>query len=236
MSFEPKKSALLRMLQIFGEYSDEAHPLKHSDIIRLLNEKYDIDIERKAVGRNMTLLKEAGVNIVSSRKGSYLEGQTFEKNEIRMLIDAVLITHCINAENSENIISKLIEMGGKQFQDHFMHIYAVDFWKKSNHNLVVNNVEKIDDALNKAVKISFEYGNEKKLKQVSPYKMILDAQQYYLMCYDDSAKKISYFNLEQIDNINLLAQPVVLLNSIKGYENGVNFKNLAQEKPYLKSK
>lgn len=232
MSFEPKKSALLRMLQIFGEYSDEEHPLKQSDIIRLLKEKYDIDIERKAIGRNISLLKEAGVNIVSSKKGSFLEGQAFEKNEIRMLIDAVLTTHFIDAESSENIISKLIEMGGKQFQDHFMHIYAVDYWNKSRQNLVANNVEKIDDAMNKAVKISFQYENT--LKQVSPYKMILDAQTYYLMGYDDASKKISYFNLEQIHNIVLLPQPIVLLNSIKGYENGVNFKKLAQEKPYLK--
>ena len=59
-SFEPTKLALVRILQILEQYSDFDHPLKQQDIIDYLDRDYGIAIERKAVGRNLSLLKEAG--------------------------------------------------------------------------------------------------------------------------------------------------------------------------------
>ncbi len=233
MSFEPKKSALLRMLQIFGEYSDEQHPLKQADIIRLLKENYDIEIERKAIGRNISLLKDAGVNLVSTRKGSFLEGQAFEKNEIRILIDAVLASKFIDTVNAENIIGKLIEMGGNQFQNHFKHVYAVDFWEKSNKSQLFENIEVIDHALDKLQKISFVYAGRRVF--ASPYQMILDNQKYYLMVLEDSAKQVSFYQVDKMEQIVVENEKVVSLVTIKGYEKGINFKQLSLTKPYLKN-
>ena len=71
-SFEPTKLALVRILQILEQYSDFDHPLKQQDIIDYLEKDYGIVIERKAVGRNLSLLKEAGFDIASDRRGSYL--------------------------------------------------------------------------------------------------------------------------------------------------------------------
>ena len=39
---EPKKSALIRILQIFEKYSDFNHPLKQNDIIEILERDYGI--------------------------------------------------------------------------------------------------------------------------------------------------------------------------------------------------
>ena len=64
---EPKKLALLRILQILERYSDSDHPLTQEEILKLLDEDYGIVIERKAVGRNISLLKEAGFDIGQHR-------------------------------------------------------------------------------------------------------------------------------------------------------------------------
>lgn len=72
-SFEPKKLALIRIWQILKEYSDYDHPLTQDDIARHLESDYGIAIERKAISRNISLLKEAGAEIESGRTGSYLE-------------------------------------------------------------------------------------------------------------------------------------------------------------------
>ena len=77
-SFEPKKLALIRIWQILKEYSDYDHPLTQDDIARHLENDYGIVIERKAISRNISLLKEAGIEIESRRAGSYLEGRDFE--------------------------------------------------------------------------------------------------------------------------------------------------------------
>lgn len=67
-NFEPKKLALIRILDILKFYSDANHPLTQEDIIDYLESDYGIVIERKAVGRNISLLKEAGIEIESDKE------------------------------------------------------------------------------------------------------------------------------------------------------------------------
>ena len=52
-SLEPKKLALLRILQILHKYSDCDHPLKQEDIAKYLLNDYGIAVERKAIGRKL---------------------------------------------------------------------------------------------------------------------------------------------------------------------------------------
>ena len=69
-SFEPKKLALLRIWQILQKHSDDDHPMTQDDIALHLENDYGIVIARKAIGRNLSLLKEAGIEIESRRAGS----------------------------------------------------------------------------------------------------------------------------------------------------------------------
>ena len=77
-SLEPKKLALIRIWQILKDYSDYGHPLTQEDIAVKLENEYGIVIERKAISRNLSLLKEAGIDIESRKAGSYLECRDFE--------------------------------------------------------------------------------------------------------------------------------------------------------------
>ena len=100
---EPKKLAIIRILQILLENSDIDHPMTQEDIALKLEHDYGIEMERKAIGRNIqeliemfdndSMSKKYGeeISIVSEkRKGTYVEKRTFEDSELRMLIDAVL--------------------------------------------------------------------------------------------------------------------------------------------------
>ena len=55
-----KKFAPLYILQILEKHSDNEHPIKHEKIVELLDSEYGLIIERKAIGRNISLLNEAG--------------------------------------------------------------------------------------------------------------------------------------------------------------------------------
>ena len=76
--YEPKKLALLRIWQILKENSDCDHPLTQEEIGAYLERDYGIEIERKAISRNLSLLREAGIESESNREGSYLESREFE--------------------------------------------------------------------------------------------------------------------------------------------------------------
>ena len=107
MASETKKLALLRILEILQRNTDEAHPLTHNEIANLLLNEYGIEIERKAVGRNVSLLLEADYDIVTTKRGVYLNERKYEPSEIRLLIDGVLSSKHIGVKHSRDLIEKL---------------------------------------------------------------------------------------------------------------------------------
>jgi hypothetical protein len=90
MANETKKLALLRILKILQDRTDSKHLLTHTEIAEILLSEYGIEIERKAVGRNISLLLEADYDIITTKRGVYLNERKYEPSEIRLLIDGVL--------------------------------------------------------------------------------------------------------------------------------------------------
>ena len=220
-SLEPKKLALLRILQIFKDYSDYNHPLKQEDIANYLEKDYGIVIERKAISRNISLLKEAGIEIESSRQGSYLDERDFEDSELRMLIDGVL--------------------SNKYFRSHVKNIYSVNDWSKTDNQALFYNIELIDDAIEHGKQIKFDYnkyGIDKKLHRTtthyaSPYQLILHNQRYYLMSQNEHWHNMAYYRVDRITNMTILENPSTPINTLEGFESGINYKELASSLPYM---
>ena len=106
-TLEPKKLALLRIWQILLKHSDYDHPLTQEDIIDYLYKEYGIEMERKAIGKNISDLRDAGIDIGSRRAGSYIDSRDFEDSELRLLIDGVLQSKHITAKHSKDLIEKL---------------------------------------------------------------------------------------------------------------------------------
>lgn len=169
-SLEPTKLALVRILQILEQYSDFDHPLKQQDIIDYLDKDYGIAIERKAVGRNLSLLKEAGYDIASDRRGSYLAERTFDDSELRMLIDGVLASRHITAKHSKELIERLCSLSNKYFRSHVKNIWSVNEWSKTDNQALFYNIEIVDAAIEQGKQIAFcynKYGADKKLHKTS---------------------------------------------------------------------
>lgn len=192
-SLGSKKLALIRIWQILKEYSDYNHPMTQEDISIHLENDYGIVIERKAISRNISLLKEAGVEIESCRAGSYLDYRDFEDAEIHMLIDGVLSSKHITAKHSKDLIDRLCGLSNKYFKSSVKHIYSVNDWSKTDNQALFYNIELIDTAIEEGTQIHYDYnkyGADKKLRKtsqqyVSPYQMILHNQRYYLMAYSE---------------------------------------------------
>ena len=240
-SLEHKKSALLRILQILQRYSDEKHPLKQEDMIKILNVEYGIPLERKAIGRNIQLLKDAGVEIESTRAGSWLAEREFTDAELRMLIDGVLSSKYVPEGYSKDLINKLCGLTSKYFKSHIKYIYAVGDWDKTDNQQVFLNIELIDEAIEKGKQIRFEYhkyGTDKKLHKIrahhaSPYQLILHNQRYYLMAQNDWWKDVTYYRLDRMKNMTITEKPITPITTIDGYKDGINYKELSTALPYM---
>ncbi len=249
MEQESKKLVLLRVLHILEYYSDSEHPLTQDDIVKYLEQDYGIVVERKAVGRQLLLLKEAydypnsPIVITSEKKrGTYIEQRAFEDSELRMLIDGVLSSKYITAHHSKRLIDKLCSLSNKYFRSHVKNVYSVNDWSKTDNYDLFYNVELIDEAIERGRRITFDYNKyraNKTLKKtstqtVSPYQLILHNQRYYLMCYNEKYLDMRFYRLDHITNMQIEEnEPVTPLRSLEGYKNGIDYKELSTALPYM---
>ena len=239
--FEPKKLALLRVLEILQNYSDCDHPLKQEDIIEYLINDYGIEVERKTIGRNLALLKEAGYEIESTKQGSYLAERPFEDSELRLLIDGVLASKHITAKHSKELINKLCGLSNKYFRRHVKNIYSVNDWGKTDNQALFYNIEIIDEAIENGKMVQYDYnkfGADKNLhkssfQRVSPYQLILHNQRYYLMGYSKYWEHMVYHRLDHITNIQISDRDAIPIRDIDGYKNGINYQELTTAMPYM---
>lgn len=239
---ESKKILIIRILSILQQYSDYEHPLTHNKIIELLKTEYNSECERKAVGRNISFLREAGYPIVSTKNGVFLEHKLFECSELRLLIDSVLASRHINSKHSKQLIDKLSELGGIYFKKRNRNIRVSD-WGKSNNISFFLNVEVIDEAIEREKQVAFTYNSyniDKELQPkksykyiVNPYQMLLHNQRYYLIGNLDKYDSLSNYRVDRITDIEILDTPLKPITSLPDYSKGINFAQVVCEQPYM---
>ena len=241
---EPKKLALLRILQILEKYSDCDHPMTQKDIAERLEKDYGIELERKAIGRNISLLEEADIDLESTGAGTYICGRTFEDSELRLLIDGVLSSRHISGADSEDLIKRICSLSNEYFRSNVQYIYSVREWSKTDNRALFYNIEVIDSAIKAGRQIHFtysKYGIDKKLHpasehDVSPYQMVLHSQKYYLMAFNERFKEMVYYHVDRITDIRILEdRSSTPIRQVKGYINGINYRELSTAMPYMYS-
>lgn len=245
---ENKKLSIVRIMQILQKETDEEHHMKQDEIVKQLYEDYELVIERKAVGRSIALLKEAGLAIKNDKNGFWLVrsdsdmvGFNFDDSELKMLIDGVLCSKYVPEKYSSDLINKLCRLSNKYFVSHVKNIFSVSERNKSENLSLFHNIELIDEAIEKKKQIVFnfnKYGIDKKMFvsstiTVSPYQLMLNNQRYYLMALNEHYKHISYFRVDHITNMEITDIPLTPLRSVPGYERGIDYKEMISSLPYM---
>lgn len=238
---EPKKLALLRVLQILWEDSDIDHPLHQGRIVELLESKYGITVERKAIGRNLSLLREAGFEIENSGGGFYLNSRLFEDSELQLLIDSVLASRHISVPHSKELIEKICLLSNRYFPRHVGNIHSVEEWSKTENKTLFYHIELIDEAIETGKMVEYDYnkyGIDRKLhkssfQRVSPYQLILHNQRYYLMGYSKYWGHMVYHRMDRITNMVLSDRLAVPIREVEGFADGINYRELSTAMPYM---
>ena len=240
-TLEPKKLALLRVLQILWKESDAEHPLHQGQIASLLEREYGITVERKAIGRNLSLLQEAGFDIENNRGGFYLNSRLFEDSELQLLIDGVLASRHISLPHSKELIGKICRLSNRYFPRHVSNIHSVGEWDKTENKTLFYHIELVDEAIETGKMVEYDYnkyGVDKKLhkssfQRISPYQLILHNQRYYLMGYSSYWKHIVYHRMDRMTNMTISEEPIVPIRTIEGYSDGINYRNISTAMPYM---
>jgi len=235
-----KKLTILYILEILKQHSDENHPLTQRDIVKKLKAIYAVETERKSIGKTIDSLIDFGYDIVKLEKGGcYLARREFEPSEIAFLIDAVFASKNISARHAKDLAGKLAAFHSVHGQKHFRYIHKADEINRTINREFFYNIDIINEAIDKGIKIEFKYniyGMDKKLKvrkdkfySATPYFMLNSNGKYYLVCNYDGREGFNHIKVDYITDIRLLNESARAETTIKGFEKGVDIARYAND-------
>lgn len=215
-----QKLKIVYLMKILYERTDEEHPMSTSELISALSE-YNVRAERKTLYDDLQALEHYGMDICRIRSshstGYYVGSREFEVPELEMLIDSVQASKFITEKKTHSLIRKLRHLGSIHQASALNRQVFVKNRIKSMNETIYLNVDLLHAAIANNQQISFlyfEYNLEKKrvyrhnnkLYQVSPYALIWDNENYYLLAYDAGACKIKHYRVDKMAKIARLSQ------------------------------
>lgn len=243
---ENKKNLSIYIYKILKEQSDEKHMLKYGDIIDILDRVYNIKSGRNAIGRNIDSLIVSGYDIVKSKSGCYLAERDFEDSEIEYLIDSIYSSKSIPYSYANKLIEKLCHNFSVYRKDRFKFVYSsnnVESINRTSNKQVFYNLDLINEAIEKNLQLEFTYNtfdeNKKLVPRkehsyiVSPYFMVNNNGKYYLVANNNKYYNLSHYRIDYITNIKILNNKIKPLNSLYGYEEGVDKAKYINEHIYM---
>ena len=174
MTAQPKKMLIINILDILRRYSDAEHRLSQKDIIDILRTEYDMQVERKAIRRNILSLMECGyeieysesVRMVPNRvtgepEESYIWSdfylvRDFTDAELRLLIDSLLFSKHVPYSQCRELVEKLEGLSNRYFQSRVRHIRTMPDIAPQNRQLFYT-IEVLDEAISRGKKVLFQY-------------------------------------------------------------------------------
>lgn len=236
----PKNGNILYILNVLKKYTDEDHKISMKGIENKVFEEYGVKIERKTIIRNIEVLQEIfGYDIVTyndNRKGYYISKDPetdFEPGEVRAIIDTFSYSTFIEKSLAKGIIKKCRNLQNI-YENEKIKNYKVYSPKGKTTNLeVIKNIEDITNSILNQKKIKFDYwkygiqGNriEKSIVSsptVSPYAIIYDKQQFYMLAIKEGNEEFYHYRLDRIKNLEETSEKIKIKKTESQIEQYVN--------------
>jgi len=219
-----KKMLAMGILEILKDYTDYDHRLTQQQIIELLDKNYGMVCDRKSVKSNIISLIDWGFDIEND-KGWYLATREFEDGELRVLIDSVLHSKSIPAEQAKILIEKIKGLGSSHFDDKMSKSTAIGRLNRTKNKDAMVNIEIVEDAIKEGKQIEFiynTYGTDKKMHPrrekkyiVNPYQIIISGKPY-LVCNTEGHDNLSTYRIDRMTELSMLDKKAKNIQEIKG--------------------
>ena len=207
-----QKLKLLYLMRLFLERTDEAHPVTVPELIAALGQ-YGISAERKSLYDDFEALRHFGLDIVQNG-GKYSVGsRDFELPELKLLVDIVQSSKFITEKKTLSLIKKLEGLASVHDARRLQREVYVRNRVKSMNESVYYNVDEISGAIQQDRAIRFRYfeytpRKERRFRrdgrfyEASPYALLCDDENYYLLAWDDAAKQMKHYRVDKMTAIS----------------------------------
>ena len=219
----PKKNIPMMILEILREETDATHHLSQTEIQKTVKTKYGMDVERRAVKRNLDNLIDMGYPIEFSKTtrmvpnpktgkfeentktSNYWYAHDFTEPELRLLIDSLLFSKHLPYNQCKELVGKLAGLSSKYFKPHIRHVYTMPETLPQNPQLFLT-IEDLDEAIERKRKVAFqylEYGTDGKQHPKRDDSGAI--REYVVSPYQMAAKEGKYYlicNYDKYDDIS----------------------------------
>lgn len=214
------KNRVLALYKILTAYTDELHQISMQDIlVHMEAEGYSCS-EDSILRYIKQLRNELGVDVISGRGRNaryFIGNRLLEKEEMKLIIDSVNASNFIEKSIATKMIDKLKStMSLYDAEELDRSVLGINIAKAENKKILYN-VNIIQEALSKGVRISFDYmgwnRNKKLVKKserrynMNPWALIWANDRYYLYGYDvketDGVLNERNYRVDKLDDIQL---------------------------------
>ncbi len=212
-----QKLKLLYLAKIFSEETDDEHGITMSEILGELD-KYGVKADRKTIYNDLEELRTFGLEIISEKSDRrwcyHMGSREFELPELKLLVDSVQSARFITDKKSKQLIRKLESLASRH-QARQLHRQVVFSDRvKSLNESIYYNVDMIHEAIGRDCKIRFHYfqwnvKKEAELRrggawyQISPWGLLWDDENYYLVGYDSDNEEIRHYRVDKMLHLSI---------------------------------
>ena len=215
-----QKLKLLYLQRYLLRQSDERHPVSVADMIEELA-RHDIQAERKSIYDDLEALRSFGMDIVQQRGKQtryYVGARDFELPELKLLVDSIQSSKFITGKKTLALIRKLEGLCSVHEAQVLERQVFVRGRVKSMNESVYYNVDAISDAISRDRALRFRYfeftvagerhyRHEGGYYQLSPYALIWDDENYYMLAWDEAEGRFKHFRVDKMTHITALDRP-----------------------------
>ena len=207
-----QKLKMLYLAKIFHEETDESHGLTMPQIIEKLA-GYQVNADRKTLYLDFEELQHFGLDIIVDKVGrSYyysLASRDFELPELKLLVDSVQSAKFITNRKSNELIKKIESLASRYEGKQLQRQVVISGRTKTMNESIYYNVDKLHAAIGSGCQIRFKYykwnvKKEMELRkdgawyQVSPWALMWDDENYYLVAYDAEDNRIKHYRVDKM--------------------------------------
>ncbi|MBR3473715.1 MAG: WYL domain-containing protein [Oscillospiraceae bacterium] len=214
-----QKLKLLVLLRFLQRQSDEQHPVTMQQMIEELA-RWDISAERKSLYDDLEALRSFGADVVAQRgraPGYYLGNRDFELPELKLLVDSIQSSKFITQRKTLALIHKLESLCSVHDAQLLERQVYVRGRVKSMNESVYYNVDAISDAITRNRMLRFRYfeftvSKERRYRreggfyQLSPYALLWDDENYYMLAWDGPEARFKHFRVDKMTQISAMEQ------------------------------
>jgi predicted DNA-binding transcriptional regulator YafY len=217
---QKQKLKLLYLMRCLLQNSDEAHPVGIAQMVEML-ESCGIPAERKSLYADLEALREFGLDIVQTRGktvGYYVASREFELPELKLLVDSVQSSKFITQKKTLSLIKKIESLASVHDARLLQRQVYVRNRVKSMNESVYYHVDALSAAITDDRTVRFRYyeytvSKERRFRragkvyEVSPFALLWDNENYYLLAWDDEAGTMKHYRVDKMADIERTDTP-----------------------------